>query len=80
MTEISATDASRSFSDVLDAVEHRGERFTILRRGRVVARLEPVATANGKAVKDLLRSRRLDPGFRDDVLATRALLEAEERS
>ena len=78
--EISATEASRTFSDVLDAVEHRGERFTIVRRGRVVARLEPVVAAKGKALKELLRAHHLDAGFRDDVLAARGLLEAEERS
>ena len=78
--EISATEASRSFSDVLDAVEHRGERFTIVRRGRAVARLEPVAVATGAAVKDLLRRHRVDDAIRDDVLAARALLETEERS
>jgi hypothetical protein len=39
-----------------------------------------MAGANGKAVKDLLRSYRLDPSFREHVLAARSLLEAEERS
>jgi antitoxin (DNA-binding transcriptional repressor) of toxin-antitoxin stability system len=37
--EVSATDAARNFSKILDAVEHRGEHFTIIRRGKVVAQL-----------------------------------------
>ena len=42
MTEVTATEASRRFADLLDGVEHRGERYTIVRRGRVIAQLEPV--------------------------------------
>ena len=34
MREISATDASKRFADLLDAVEHRDETFTVVRRGR----------------------------------------------
>ncbi|MEZ5270879.1 MAG: type II toxin-antitoxin system prevent-host-death family antitoxin [Ilumatobacteraceae bacterium] len=37
MPEITATEASRSFADLLDAVEHRGETFVIVRRGKVIA-------------------------------------------
>ncbi|MBV8303271.1 MAG: type II toxin-antitoxin system Phd/YefM family antitoxin, partial [Acidimicrobiia bacterium] len=43
MSEVTATEAARSFSDLLDAVEHRGERFTIVRRGKAVAQLQPLA-------------------------------------
>src|SRR5688572_4920967 len=31
MAEISATEASKRFADLLDAVEHRGETFTVVR-------------------------------------------------
>jgi diketogulonate reductase-like aldo/keto reductase len=31
---VSATDAARNFADLLDAIEHRGEHFTIVRRGQ----------------------------------------------
>ncbi len=37
MSQISATDASKRFADVLDAVEHRGQTFTVVRRGRLIA-------------------------------------------
>jgi prevent-host-death family protein len=39
VTEVTATEASRRFADLLDGVEHRGERYTIVRRGRVIAQL-----------------------------------------
>lgn len=80
MPDVSATDAARNFSDILDAVEHRGERFTIVRRGKVVAQLDPVNSGRGADVKALLRSRRRDPGFRLDIESVRELLEIETRS
>ena len=79
MPEVSATDAARNFSDILDAVEHRGERFTIVRRGKVVAQLHPVSTGKGADVKELLRRRRRDPGFAKDIASVRELLEIESR-
>lgn len=80
MPEVSATDAARNFSDILDAVEHRGEHFTIVRRGKVVAQLDPVSTGRGADVKALLRSSSRDPGFRHDIESMRDLLEIETRS
>jgi len=77
--EVSATDAARNFSDILDAVEHRGEHYTIMRRGKVVAQLDPVQTGRGAEVKALLRRHRLDPGFAADVESARELLEIETR-
>ena len=79
MPEVSATEAARNFSDILDAVEHRGEHFTIVRRGRVVAHLDPVATGKGADVKALLRRHEPDPGFATDVASVRSLLEIEAR-
>ena len=40
MREISATEAARNFSELLDAIEHRGEHFTIVRHGKAIAELE----------------------------------------
>jgi len=80
MPEVSATDAARNFSDLLDAVEHRGEHFTIVRRGKVVAQLDPVQTGKGTEVKALLqRHHRRDPAFARDVTSARELLEIEHR-
>ncbi|HEX3426406.1 MAG TPA: type II toxin-antitoxin system prevent-host-death family antitoxin [Acidimicrobiales bacterium] len=79
MPEVSATEAARNFSDLLDAVEQRGEHFTIVRRGKVIAQLDPVAAGRGAEVKALLRRRRCDPGFANDVGSVRELLEIETR-
>jgi antitoxin (DNA-binding transcriptional repressor) of toxin-antitoxin stability system len=76
---VSATDVARNFSDILDAVEHRGEHFTIVRRGKVVAQLEPISTGKGADVKALLRRHRRDPGFAADIASVRELLEIEAR-
>jgi prevent-host-death family protein len=80
VTEVSATEAARNFSDLLDAVEHRGEHFTVVRRGRIVARLEPAAPRGGSEVKAVLRRHRRDAAWAADVASVRELLEIEERS
>jgi prevent-host-death family protein len=80
MPEVSATDAARNFSHILDAVEHRGEHFTIVRRGKVVAQLDPVHSGKGAEVKAALRRHRGDTGFGRDIASVRALLEAEVRT
>jgi prevent-host-death family protein len=79
MPEVSATEASRSFSDLLDGVEHRGERYTIVRRGRVIAQLEPVTAASGAQVKAMLRRHRVDRAWGDEVAALRGQVIAEDR-
>ncbi|HUJ64200.1 MAG TPA: type II toxin-antitoxin system Phd/YefM family antitoxin [Acidimicrobiales bacterium] len=77
MPDVSATDAARNFSDLLDAVEHRGERFTIVRRGKVVAQLDPVSTGRGVDVKAVLRRQKPDRSFAGDIASARELLETE---
>lgn len=80
MSEVTATDAARNFADLLDAVEHRGEHFTVVRRGRVVARLEPARPADAAELRKVLRRHRPDPSWRDDLGTIRDLLEIEERA
>jgi prevent-host-death family protein len=80
MSEVSSTDAARNFADLLDAVEHRGERFTIVRRGRAIAHLEPVRGGTGGAVKDILRRHGPDASWGGELVALRQLVEVEERS
>lgn len=77
--EISATDAARNFADLLDAIEHRGEHFTIVRRGRAVAQLEPVRLGRGSDVKAALAGRRVDTRYAEDIAGVRDLLELDER-
>ncbi len=79
MTEVTATEASRRFADLLDGVEHRGERYTIVRRGRVIAQLEPAIATSGAQTKVLLRRHRLDRAWSDELSALRTDLMAEER-
>lgn len=38
----SVTDVARNFSDYINRVAHRGERFVLTRGGRAVAELRPV--------------------------------------
>jgi prevent-host-death family protein len=79
VSEISATEAARNFADLLDAVEHRSEHFTITRRGKVVAQLEPVGAGRGRDVKAVLRRHRIDPHWEDDLAAVRGVVELDER-
>jgi prevent-host-death family protein len=79
MTELSATAAARNFADVLDAVEHRGERITIMRRGKAVARIEPVTGGGGADVKAMLRRHKADTDWRAELADLRNLATLEER-
>lgn len=78
MKSLSATETARRLSDVLDAVEG-GQRFLIVRHGRVVARIEPAAAGLGRAVKDILRRAPRDSAWLADVRRTRAVTQIEER-
>lgn len=80
MSEITATEAARSFANLLDAVEHRGERFTIVRRGKAIASLEPVKEGHGTDVKELLRRHQPDSEWLQDLAAVRSVVELQERS
>jgi antitoxin (DNA-binding transcriptional repressor) of toxin-antitoxin stability system len=79
MSEITATEAARHFSALLDAIEHRGEHFTIMRRGKAIAQLEPSGAGAGAEVKALLRRHRPDPAWAGDLGAVRDLLELQHR-
>jgi prevent-host-death family protein len=79
MPDVTATEASRNFADLLDSVEHRGERYRIVRRGHVVARLEPVTAASGADLKALLRRHRIDDAWGAELAELRRTLVAEER-
>ena len=80
MPDVTATDAARNFADLLDAVEHRGERFTIVRRGRAIANLEPTRGAGAVDIKAWLRGHRPDPDWAGDLTEIRSLLEIEDRA
>jgi antitoxin (DNA-binding transcriptional repressor) of toxin-antitoxin stability system len=67
MSEISATDTSKRFADVLDAVEHRGETFTVVRRGRVVATIAPARRGTGADLRRILSDLPTDDAWADDL-------------
>jgi antitoxin (DNA-binding transcriptional repressor) of toxin-antitoxin stability system len=53
-SHIRATEAARSFSDLLNRVSYRGETFVVERGGEPVCRISP-ATPPRKTVADLVR-------------------------
>jgi prevent-host-death family protein len=59
---MSASEASRNFSAVLDAAEN-GETVVVTRSGRRVALIAPAPRANGGAVLDLFERWRGNPAF-----------------
>jgi prevent-host-death family protein len=52
MPNVNVKEARKRFSELVDAVE-RGESVTITRRGRKVARMEPVRSGNRRRLPDL---------------------------
>jgi prevent-host-death family protein len=53
MRTISATEASRRFSDLLDAIE-RGETITVTRGNRPIAEIRPARRRTGRDLRDAL--------------------------
>ena len=80
MESLTATEAARRFSELLDAVEERGETFLVARRGRTVARIAPAAAASGKELKELLRSSRPDAAWQQELRELRSALTVQERA
>lgn len=75
MKQLSATDASRNFAEVLDSVEGRRESFVVVRRGRAVATIQPVAHEGGRSLKQVLRSHRPDADWAAELQELRESLE-----
>jgi prevent-host-death family protein len=67
LKQLSATDAARRFSEVLDRVERTGESVTVVRHGRAVATIGPAGAGTGKALKEALRAHPPDSDWADDV-------------
>lgn len=66
MIAVTATQAARSFANILDAVEH-GETVVITRDGVPVGRLVPERRSSADRLKAALRDNPADPGFADDL-------------
>lgn len=56
--QLSATEAARRFSDVLDNVESERETFVVGRHGRAVATTGLALAGTGRALKDALDALR----------------------
>lgn len=68
ISEMSASEASTSFSAVLDAAEH-GDTIVVTRSGQRVALIAPALRANGAALRKVLRRWQDNPALDDDVAA-----------
>lgn len=69
MREMTASEASRNFSAVLDSVEN-GETIVVTRAGRRVAAIAPAPAATGAAFNEVL-TRWREAGALDDDFARR---------
>lgn len=71
--KISATEASRNFSDLLNRIRYRGETFIVMRGGQPICELRPASPSlfTGTDLVTLLRSLpEVDTGFLDAVEAS----------
>jgi prevent-host-death family protein len=75
MKQLSATDVSRRFSEVLDAVERQGESYVVVRHGRAVATIGPTSGGAGKALKQALRANQPDAAWAGELQELREGLE-----
>src|SRR5437867_80174 len=80
MKELTATEAARRFSEVLDAVEHRGESFVVKRRGKTIARIGPAAPSTAGGLKEILRKYPVDSDWEKELRELRESLPVQERS
>jgi antitoxin (DNA-binding transcriptional repressor) of toxin-antitoxin stability system len=73
---ITATEAVRSFSEILNAVRYKGDTYTVLRGGKAVANITPAGVSHKtRTMKDLrefishLPSLDGDDAFKSDMEA-----------
>lgn len=79
MRTLTATEASRKFSDLLDAIE-RGETITITRGNHPVAEIGPARRRTGADLRAALADiPPPDDRFTDDITDALALVTTEER-
>lgn len=80
MREMTASEASRNFSSVLDAAEH-GETIVVTRAGHRVALIAPAHRANAPGLLDVLTQWQdnpaLDATFAEHVSEAREAASAE---
>jgi len=52
-TKVSATEAVRTFSDLLNRIRYRGEEFVVERGGQPVCRMTPAVQPSRLSLRDL---------------------------
>ena len=79
MTRITATEASRNFSDILNRARYRGESFEVVRGGEILVRIVPAQRKRvtwGEFLDMWDNRKRLDPEdavqFEKDIAEIRA--------
>jgi prevent-host-death family protein len=81
MREVTASEASRNFSALLDSVEH-GETVVVTRGGRRIAAITPAPAANGGALNEVITrwrgSEALDDMFSENIADARAAASSEK--
>jgi prevent-host-death family protein len=77
MRTVTATEASRGFSELLDAVEH-GESVIVTRGRHPVAEIRPAKPKTGRDLRQALADTPPpDDRFAEEIAAARALLTHE---
>ena len=71
MEEITATEASKRFADMLDAVEHSGKSFTVVRRGRAIAVVSPASPSTLGQLREFVRAHKPDSDWERDLAEIR---------
>ena len=61
-TRVSATEAVRTFSDLLNRIRYRGEEFVVERAGEAVCRMTPAAAPRHLTLRELTALLREIPG------------------
>jgi len=77
-TAISSTEAVRNFSELLNNIKYRGDRYTVIRGGKPAASLVPVEPARaGATLADLRETMKIlphldnsDTAFESDVVSS----------
>jgi antitoxin (DNA-binding transcriptional repressor) of toxin-antitoxin stability system len=88
MTKVSATEAARQFSDIMNRVKFQGQSFEVMRGNEAVARIVPAGPSSPVQVKDLNAFFRnlpsLDSGdldnFEQDLAMIRSQAGTEDRN
>jgi antitoxin (DNA-binding transcriptional repressor) of toxin-antitoxin stability system len=75
-TKVTATEAARRLSDLLNRARYRGERFTILRGGEEICEIVPTARRGSVTFGELRRALaelpEPDEDFRSDLECIRS--------